>query len=89
MFIVFLTKLFCIFKAIKRLLDHRWGVEGAYELDFELYKALEQLKAEKRWNILAPNMIKSRHVLVNSDDETIRNRLLYNVPGLRSIPMDS
>ena len=87
MFIVFLTKLFCIFKAIKRLLDHRWGVEGAYELDFELYKALEQLKAEKRWNILAPNMIKSRHVLVNSDDETIRNRLLYNVPGLRSIIM--
>ena len=32
-------------------------------------------------------MIKSRHVLVNSDDEKIRNRLLYNVPGLRSIIM--
>ena len=32
-------------------------------------------------------MIKSRHVLVNSDDEKIRNRLLYNVPGLRSLIM--
>ena len=51
-------------EAIKRLLDHRWGVEGAAELDAELYKSLEQLVLEKRWNLLAPNMIKSRHVLV-------------------------
>ena len=74
-------------EAIKRLLDHRWGVEGAAELYAELYKSLEQLKREKSWNLLAPNMIKSRHVLVDSEDERIRNRLLYNVPGLRKIIM--
>ena len=74
-------------EATQRLLDHRWGVDGAAELDSELYKALELLRSEKKWNLFAPNMVKSRHVLVNADDEKIRSRLLYNIPGLRKVIM--
>jgi hypothetical protein len=74
-------------EATQRLLDHRWEVDGDAELDSELYKGLERLASEMKWNPFASNMLKSQHLLVYAYDERTRIRLLHNVPFLRQIIM--
>ena len=74
-------------EATQRLLDHRWEVDGDAELDSELCKGLDRLASELKWNIFAPNMLKSKHFLVHAYDERTRIRLLDNVPFLRQIIM--
>jgi len=71
-------------EATHRLLDHRWEV-CATELDMELRSALELLAAEKQRNPDAPNILLSKHMLVNSGNESMRRRLLYDFPFLRKL----
>lgn len=74
-------------EATQRLMDHRWGIDGDAELDQELFRGLKLLSEEKKWNPFTPNLLQSKHILVNAYNEKIRNRLLYNVPFLRQIIM--
>ena len=71
----------------QRLLDHRWEVDGDSELDSELYNGLQLLASEKKWNPFATDSLEPRHLLVNAYDETIRKRLLYDIPFLRNVIM--
>jgi hypothetical protein len=71
-------------EAIHRLLDHRWEV-CASELDEELCNALDLLAFEKQKNPEAPSILQSKHMLVNSFNESMRRRLLYDFPILRKI----
>jgi hypothetical protein len=71
-------------EATHRLLDHRWEV-CASELDEELCDALELLAFEKQQSPETPNILQSRHMLVNSSNESMRRRLLYDFPVLRKI----
>ena len=74
-------------EATQRLLDHSWAIDADAELDTELCGALELLASERRWNPFAQNTLEPRHMLINADNEKIRNRLLYNVPFLRQVIM--
>jgi hypothetical protein len=67
--------------AMHILLDHTWGIDGNEELDLELSKCLTRLAMENK------NIIESKHLFVNANNEEMRNRLLYNVPLLRKIIM--
>ena len=71
-------------EATHRFLDHRWEL-GELELDAELCHALTLLAAEKQKHPDIPNVLLSKHVLVNSFDESMRRRLLYEFPILRKI----
>lgn len=70
-----------------RLLDHKWEVDGDAELEYELYRGLERLASEKKWNPFVKDILESRHLLVNAYNEKIRRRLLYDVPFLRDVIM--
>jgi GTPase SAR1 family protein len=71
-------------EAVHRLLDHRWEV-CASELDEEVRNALELLAIEKQQDPETPNVLQSKHMLVNSFNESMRRRLLYDFPVLRKI----
>ena len=76
-------------EAIHRLLDHTW-TRGEPELDQELRNALLRLALEQKkmpflsdWPL--PSRLESKHMMVQTPDESIRTRLLYQFPVLRSI----
>lgn len=71
-------------EATHRLLDHRWEVCES-ELDEELCNALERLATEMERDPQAPNALKSKHMFVDTFDESMRRRLLYEFPVLRKI----
>lgn len=71
-------------EATHRLLDHPWE-DGEPELDDELQNALELLSTERQHNPDAPALLKSKHMLVKSWNESTRHRLLYEYPVLRKI----
>jgi len=73
-------------EAVHRLRDHRWEV-CADELEVDLRNALDLLATEKRQNPMLPNVLLSKHMLVNSFNERMRRRLLYDFPVLRRIIM--
>ncbi|KAL9190297.1 hypothetical protein ACHAXT_007508 [Thalassiosira profunda] len=74
-------------EATQRLLDHSWAIDADAELDTELFDALKLLASERNWNPFAYNTLEPRHLLINANNEKIRNRLLYNVPFLRQAIM--
>jgi len=71
-------------QATHRLLDHRWEVVES-ELDEELSNALELLASEKQRDPEASNTLESKHMFINTFDESMRHRLLYEFPILRKI----
>jgi len=71
-------------EATHRLLDHRWEV-GESELDSELCNALELLASEKQQDPKSPSILQPKHMLVNTFNESMRRRLLYDFPILRKI----
>ena len=71
-------------EAVQRLLDHPWEICDE-ELVDELGKALEILAIDKRRNPGAENRLLPKHMLVNSFNEKMRRRLLYDFPILRKV----
>lgn len=71
-------------EATHRLLDHRWDL-GESELDAELCHALTLLAVEQQQSPEVPNVLQSKHMLVNSFNESMRRRLLYDYPILRKV----
>lgn len=69
------------------LLDHKWEIDADNELDYELSNGLEMLANEKQWNPFTKDVLQPRHLLVNTYDEKIRKRLLYDLPLLRNVIM--
>jgi 4Fe-4S binding domain len=72
-------------QANHRLLDHKWEVDAASELDQELCSALSLLAEEKQEKPQTPSILQPRHMLVNAYNEQIRHRLLYEFPVIRKI----
>jgi hypothetical protein len=71
-------------EAAHRLNDHTWD-DCALELDEEIRHALDLLAKEKQTNYALPNILQSRHMLTDSVSESVRRRLLYDFPVLRTI----
>lgn len=72
--------------AIQRLLDHKWS-DGEPELDQELKNALLRLALERQRNAEGPLplLLEPKHMMVQTPNEAIRIRLLYQFPILRRI----
>lgn len=71
-------------EATHRLLDHRWEVCEP-ELDEELHSALDLLAKERQKDPEVSNTLKSKHMFVEKSGESMRHRLLYELPVLREI----
>lgn len=72
--------------AIQRLLDHKWS-GGEPELDQELKNAILRLALERQQQDKGQMrlLLEPKHMMVETPDEAIRIRLLYQFPILRRI----
>ena len=71
-------------EALHRLLDHEWQGDEA-ELDQELEHALARLADDQRNRPDVPSVLQSKHILVETWEQSSHHRLLYEFPQLRQL----